>query len=57
MALRKIRQRLVRMQKDVRQIEAELERYGFEEDVAKAKALVRLKDLEVALRKHNPSTG
>lgn len=55
--LRRVRRRLVRVQKDVQQIEAELERYGLEEDVVKAKALSRLKDLEVALRKHRPSTG
>jgi hypothetical protein len=56
-ALKRIRRRLVRVQKDVEQIEAELERYGLEEDVAKARALSRLKDLEAALRKHSPHLG
>lgn len=49
--IRKIRRRLVRVQRDVEQIEAELTRYGLEEDVAKTKALGRLKDLEAALLK------
>lgn len=57
MGLSKIRQRLVRVQKDVEQIETELERYGLEEDVAKVKALERLKDLEAALYKRNSPTG
>lgn len=55
--LRRIRRRLLRVQKDVEQIEADLERYGLEEDVAKVKALARLKDLEVAVRRHSTSSG
>lgn len=54
--LRRIRQRLVRVQGDVEQIVAEVDLAGLEEDAAKAKAQERLKALEVALRRRNIQT-
>lgn len=56
-SLRSARRRLLRTHRDVEEIKVELEKYGLEEDVAKAKALGRLKDLEATLRARRPSPG
>ena len=54
--LRKIRCRLIRVAKDVREIEADLDRYELEKESAKAKALERLKSLEAVVSRRNTVT-
>lgn len=48
--LRALRRRLVRVEKDVKDIETDLAKFGYEEAAEKAKVMSRLKGLEAELR-------